>query len=63
MRDDPAAGLRTLEEGLARQREIGTLEDFPVYVCLHAEALARAGQPERAIEELQRDQKLSSRSG
>ena len=63
MRDDPRAGLRTLEEGLARQREIGTLEDFPVYVCLHAEALARAGRPERAIEELQRDRKTFEQVG
>jgi class 3 adenylate cyclase/predicted ATPase len=53
MQDDPMQGVRILEEGLARQREIGTLEDFPIYICLLAEALARAGKPERAVEELQ----------
>jgi predicted ATPase len=58
MRDDPVLGLRTLEEGLARQREIGTLEDFPIYVCLHAEALARAGRPEQAVNMLQRERRI-----
>ncbi len=58
MRDDPVRGLRTLEEGLARQREIGTLEDFPIYVCLHAEALARAGRPEQAVNMLQRERRI-----
>jgi class 3 adenylate cyclase/predicted ATPase len=58
MRDDPVRGLQTLEEGLARQREIGTLEDFPIYVCLHAEALARAGRPEQAVEVLQRERRV-----
>ncbi len=52
MEDDPAAGLSTMEEGLAQQREIGTIEDFPVNICLYAEALARAGHPERAADEL-----------
>jgi class 3 adenylate cyclase/predicted ATPase len=55
VREDPAAGLRTLEDGLARQREIGTLEDFPVYTCLHAEALALVGRPDQAVEELTRE--------
>ncbi len=63
MRDDPTAGLRTLEDGLAQQREIGTLEDFPVYLCLHAEALVRAGQPERAVEELRRDRRIFDQLG
>jgi len=51
---DPAAGLAQLEPAIARQYEIATHEDFPMYVCMHAEALARHGKPERAIEELQR---------
>jgi predicted ATPase len=63
MRDDPLGGLRTLEEGLARQREIGTLEDLPVYVCLHAEALARAGRPDRAVEELRRERDAFDQQG
>jgi predicted ATPase len=51
--EDPAAGLALLEQGLARQRDIGTDEDFPLYVSLHAEALVRNGRPERAVTELQ----------
>jgi predicted ATPase/class 3 adenylate cyclase len=49
---DPAAGLRTLEEGLDAQRAIGTTEDFPVYLSLHAEALMACGRPEHAIDTL-----------
>ena len=52
MHDDPAAGMRIAEEGLARQRDIGTLEDFPIYICLLAEAMGRAGQHARAAEQL-----------
>ena len=63
MQDDPAGGLGMLEEGLARQREIGTLEDFPIYVCLLAEAMARAGKSERAVEELQRARMEFARLG
>ncbi len=49
---DPAAGLHLLEEGFARQRDIGTSEDFPIYVALQAEMLMAAGQPERALQAL-----------
>lgn len=52
MAGDPLRGLDALESGLARQREIGTVEDFPIYLCLHAEALAAAGQADRAVDEL-----------
>ena len=52
MRQDPAVGLRALEEGFARQQETGTNEDFPIYVCLLAEALLAAGKSDRAIEML-----------
>jgi class 3 adenylate cyclase/predicted ATPase len=51
---DPAAGLTTLQEGFARQHDIGTTEDFPIYVCLLAEALAACGKPEQAADELTR---------
>jgi predicted ATPase len=63
MGDDPAGGLGTLEEGLAREREIGTLEDFPLYICMYAEALARAGRPDRAIDVLQRERLLFEQYG
>ena len=52
VREDPAGGLRLLQEGFARQKDIGTSEDFPIYVCLHAEALMAAGDHERAASEL-----------
>jgi predicted ATPase len=52
MRGDADDGLKMLEEGFAAQRDIGTSEDFPIYVCLLADALMSAGQPDRALEEL-----------
>jgi class 3 adenylate cyclase/predicted ATPase len=53
-REDPGIGLRILQDGFAMQKDIGTSEDFPIYVCLLAEALMAAGQPERAVDELLR---------
>ncbi|MDQ0469493.1 ATP-binding protein [Labrys wisconsinensis] len=47
-----ADGLEVVARGLDQQRRIGTIEDFPIYVCLLAEMLAAAGKPERALEEL-----------
>jgi hypothetical protein len=52
---DPMAGLTMLEEGFARQREIATTEDFPVYLCLLAEALTAVGKPEEAVERIARE--------
>ena len=46
------AGLRTLLEGLAHQRSGTAREDFPVYLCLLAEAQMAAGLPDQAAEEL-----------
>lgn len=63
MRGDPAAGLRTLQEGLNAQRAIGTTEDFPVYLSLLAEVLVACGQPERAIETLTRERSEFDRLG
>jgi predicted ATPase/class 3 adenylate cyclase len=54
---DAAAGLRTLQEGFDRQRQIGTKEDFPIYCCLLAEALALAGQPDKAANLLAEERK------
>lgn len=48
--EDAEAGLTMLEEGFAREREITTAEDFPVYLCLLAEALTAAGRADEAIE-------------
>jgi predicted ATPase len=52
MQGDVTDGLQELEKGLNQQRQIGTIEDFPMYVCLYAEVLAAAGQPTRALEQL-----------
>jgi class 3 adenylate cyclase/predicted ATPase len=52
VQEDPEAGLAMLEEGFAMQQDIGTSEDFPIYVCLLAEALRAAGRADRAVEAL-----------
>jgi class 3 adenylate cyclase/predicted ATPase len=49
---DTTAGLALLEDGIARQRDIGTDEDFPIYLSLLAEVLIRAGKADRALDEL-----------
>jgi len=63
MREDAQAGLQMLREGLARQQEFGTLEDFPLYICLLAEALMQAGLADEAAEELARAQAEFERVG
>jgi len=55
LRGDPVAGLRILEDGFARQQDIGTMEDFSLYLCLRAEALTAAGHAEQAVEMLRRE--------
>jgi predicted ATPase/DNA-binding transcriptional ArsR family regulator len=60
---DPASGLKVLEEGLARQQEVATREDFTVYLCLQADALAAAGQADKAVESLLRERPQFDRSG
>jgi class 3 adenylate cyclase/predicted ATPase/DNA-binding transcriptional ArsR family regulator len=60
---DPAAGLRMLEDGLARQQEVATREDFSVYLCLQAEALAAAGQADKAVVNLLRERPQFDHSG
>lgn len=49
---DTDAGLQVFEEGYRRQRSIGTDEDTPIYVCMHAEILNRLGLHERALHDL-----------
>jgi class 3 adenylate cyclase/predicted ATPase len=46
---DPVAGLSMLEDGFARQREVCTNEDFPVYLCLLAEVLTMLGRADEAV--------------
>jgi predicted ATPase len=52
---DSAAGLTLLEEGFARQREVCTNEDFPVYLCLLTEVLTAMGKPDLAVERILRE--------
>ena len=44
-------GLTEIREGLKRQKDIGTQEDFPVYYDMFAEVLALNGRFDEALEE------------
>ena len=61
--DDAGAGLRMLQEGIARQRDIGTEEDFPVYVSLLGEVLMNAGRADEAVFHLHEAHKTFAGSG
>ena len=52
-----------LEEGFTRQQEVATSDDFAIYLCLQAEALAAAGQADKALEHLVRERPQFDRSG
>ena len=54
MEGDAQRGIEAIRSGLARQREIGTIEDFPMYVAMLADALVAGGQADRAVEEATR---------
>jgi predicted ATPase len=60
---DPAAGLAMLGEGLARQSDTATNEDYSVYLCLLAEALLAAGKPAAAAERLLRERPAFDSNG
>jgi predicted ATPase len=49
---EPVAGLKLFEQGYQRQREIGSDEDTPCYICMLAEILNEVGEHERALHEL-----------
>ncbi len=49
---DVAKGLDAIRGGMDRQREIGTIEDFPMYVSMLAETLVAAGKADTAVEVL-----------
>jgi class 3 adenylate cyclase len=61
--EDFGAGLRMLQEGIARQRDIGTEEDFPVYVSLLGEVLTSGGRADEAVIHLQEAQETFAASG
>ena len=50
--EDAAKGLRALRDGLQYQRDGTAREDFPVYLCLLAEAQLAAERPDLAVGEL-----------
>ena len=52
MLGDAQNGAAEIGEGLARLQDIGTMEDFPLYFCMLAEAMSQAGQAERALDRI-----------
>jgi len=52
---EPAAAAELLEWGLAQQREMSTLEDFPFFACMAVEARSLAGRHEDALAMLEDD--------
>jgi class 3 adenylate cyclase/tetratricopeptide (TPR) repeat protein len=60
---DIAAGLRLMDEAMARERQIGTTEQVPLYVAGRAQALVLAERPEVALEELERAEAEFERIG
>ena len=45
-----ASGHATFQNGLALLRELGTVADLPIYLCMHATLLGLAGKIEPAID-------------
>jgi class 3 adenylate cyclase/predicted ATPase len=63
MLGDAADGLRILEDGFARQQDIGTEEDFSLYLCLRAEVMTAAGQAGQAADMLRRERTAFAERG
>jgi class 3 adenylate cyclase/predicted ATPase len=61
--EDLSGGLRMLQEGIARQRDIGSEEDFPVYWSLLGEVLTSAGRADEAVAHLQEAHQSFAASG
>jgi class 3 adenylate cyclase len=61
--EDAGAGLHMVQEGIARQRDIGTEEDFPVYVSLLGEVLTSVGRADEAVVHLQEAHDAFATSG
>ncbi len=60
---DTATGVEMLRKGLAEQKAIGTVEDFPIYFCLLADALEAAGHAEEGLRELMDVRDMCQRAG
>ena len=60
---DAAAGLAQLEQGLTRQREIGTEEDLPIFLEMRARLLGFLGQFHEAINTLSQAIEHANRTG
>ena len=56
-------GIELIEQGLARQRAIGTQEDFPVYFEMLAEAYNLGGQPDRGLPLIEEAIGMAARTG
>ena len=60
---DAARGADMLREGIERQQDLSTMEDFPAYFTMAAEAMALAGRHEEALAKLESDEELLRRTG
>lgn len=60
---DAAAGLTQLEQGLTRQREIGTEEDLPIFLEMRARLLALLGRFQEAINTLNQAIEHANKTG
>ena len=61
--EDVGAGLLMLQDGIARQRDIGIDEDFPIFVSLLGEVLTSAGRADEAVVHLQEAHAVFAASG
>lgn len=62
-RGEPRQGLAMIEDGFARQREVASTEDFPVYLCLLAEVLTALGRADEAVQRLTQERAALDRIG
>jgi class 3 adenylate cyclase/predicted ATPase len=60
---DAVQGVAMLEDGLERQKDVSTIEDFPFYFSMVAEARSLAGRHEEALTKLCEDEAFLQRIG
>jgi class 3 adenylate cyclase/predicted ATPase len=60
---DAAQGVAMLQDGLERQKDVSTIEDFPFYFSMVAEARSLAGRHEEALTRLNEDEEFLQRIG
>jgi class 3 adenylate cyclase/predicted ATPase len=59
----PSRGLALLRQGIAQQKANGTVEDFPMYFCLFADALEIGGFAEEGYHELVGVREMCQKAG